>query len=156
MGGKTFKNVGALCPVTMKMLKHLPDVMLSGFSFFEPGAILRPHVGPDRSALICHLAIKIPGQCGIVVAGVKKEWVEGKCLIFDDTLLHSAWNQSKDLRAILFVSFRRPGFKKIPKDVLEKWDIFGKQLAVNAIQFCKNEAPKYSKFAQECFSPHTK
>jgi beta-hydroxylase len=35
-------------------------------------------------------------------------WEEGRSLIFDDTFEHEAWNDSDDLRVVLFVDLLRP------------------------------------------------
>jgi beta-hydroxylase len=47
-------------------------------------------------------------QCGIEVDGETYHWKNGESLIFDDTYQHRAWNQSDELRVVLFVDFLRP------------------------------------------------
>jgi len=35
-------------------------------------------------------------------------WREGECLVFDDTLAHTAWNLGAGDRTVLLVTFARP------------------------------------------------
>jgi beta-hydroxylase len=41
-----------------------------------------------------------------------RNWVEGECLIFDDTFEHEAWNNSNETRIVLLLDFLRPGVEK--------------------------------------------
>jgi len=34
-------------------------------------------------------------------------WSVGESLIFDDTLMHEAWNNSGEMRVVLFIDFKR-------------------------------------------------
>jgi ornithine lipid ester-linked acyl 2-hydroxylase len=45
----------------------------------------------------------------MTVAGETRTWIEGKCLVFDDTSVHEAWNKSDSDRLILLLDFLRPG-----------------------------------------------
>ncbi len=51
----------------------------------------------------------MPERCRLRVADETREWQEGKCLIFDDTVEHEAWNDSNQIRGNLMVDFLRPG-----------------------------------------------
>jgi beta-hydroxylase len=35
-------------------------------------------------------------------------WCEGRSLVFDDVFEHEAWNDSDEIRVVLFVDFERP------------------------------------------------
>lgn len=37
-----------------------------------------------------------------------RNWQDGKCLIFDDTVKHEAWNYSDKTRIVLLVDFKKP------------------------------------------------
>jgi beta-hydroxylase len=41
-----------------------------------------------------------------------RNWVEGECLIFDDTIEHEAWNHSNQSRIVLLLDFLRPDVEK--------------------------------------------
>lgn len=99
------------CPKTAELLTLLPryphfrDAM---FSLLAPGRIIPPHQDFTNLYLTCHLGIQVPPGCGIEVAGRKREWREGKCLIFDSSYVHSAWNRGNDTRLVLLIDFLHP------------------------------------------------
>ena len=43
-------------------------------------------------------------------------WEEGRCLIFDVTVEHEAWNRSARDRLVLLFDFVRPGLGDVPLD----------------------------------------
>ena len=49
-----------------------------------------------------------PTSCGIKVGGEVRHWREGQTLFFDDGYEHSAWNESGQTRAVLFLDIVRP------------------------------------------------
>ena len=51
----------------------------------------------------------VPVGCRLRVADDTRPWQEGKCLIFDDTVEHEAWNDSDQMRGTLLLDFLRPG-----------------------------------------------
>ena len=81
------------------------------FSILEPGKKIIPHKGPSTGCLRYHLGLKIPKDkenCYITVNDEKYHWEEGKGLIFDDTYIHSVYNNTDEPRIILFVDIERP------------------------------------------------
>jgi len=101
----------AQCPETANALAKIPNVRTAFFSIFEPGAALKEHRGPYKGVLRYHLGLITPAQpsrCGIAFGGETRFWQEGKSLIFDDTHPHRAWNDSDEVRVVLFVDFDRP------------------------------------------------
>ncbi len=109
--GLRFEDNIARCPATWAALSGVPSLTTAFFSVLEPGKRLPPHRGPYKGVLRYHLGILIPERadaCGIDVAGEQRHWREGDSLIFDDTFVHSAWNDSAERRIVLFVDFARP------------------------------------------------
>jgi beta-hydroxylase len=108
--GHRVRSNCARCPETDRLLRTIPGLKSAFFSILLPGKEIGLHRGPYNGVLRYHLGLKIPaGQtCGITVGGQTAHWQEGGSLIFDDTYLHKAWNRSNEIRAILFVDFRRP------------------------------------------------
>jgi aspartyl/asparaginyl beta-hydroxylase (cupin superfamily) len=98
-----------LCPITAAAIEAVPGMTTAGFSCLGPGTKLSPHVGYTKSILRLHLGLIVPENCGICVGGETRCWEEGKCLVFDDTTEHSAWNDSDKPRIVLLVDFLRPG-----------------------------------------------
>ncbi len=99
------------CPATTKLIKRIPGMKTAFFSILAPGKRLREHRGPYKGVLRLHLALLIPEpaeNCGIRVRSETRHWQEGKILIFDDTIVHEAWNQTDKPRVVLFVDVMRP------------------------------------------------
>lgn len=99
------------CPETSKLISQLDDVHIAMFSILEPGKIIIPHKGPSTSCLRLHLGLKIPSDksnCFIKVNDDDFYWEEGKTMIFDDTFVHSVYNNTNETRIVLFVDIERP------------------------------------------------
>ena len=97
------------CPRTCEILGLLDGIGLAGFSRMAPGTHIDPHAGWAANEYRLHLGLVVPVGCRLRVANETRAWREGKCLIFDDTVEHEAWNESTEIRANLMVDFLRPG-----------------------------------------------
>jgi ornithine lipid ester-linked acyl 2-hydroxylase len=101
-----------LCPETAKLVKTIPGMITAGFSRLAPESHIVPHAGKPTNVLRCHLGLSVPEKCALRVADEIKPWVNGKCMVFDDTSEHEAWNLSAVPRDILLLDFRIPeGFQ---------------------------------------------
>lgn len=103
----------ARCPTIAGVLKSddvaRTSIGMSYLSRLGPGARIAPHSGPTNVRLRCHLGIGIPrGDCAISVGGVVKRWSSGTCIVFDDSLEHSAWNLAQTARLVLVVDVWHP------------------------------------------------
>ena len=107
MGNKIKANCD-LCPETVKILEQIPDMTTAGFSMLLPGTHIKPHEGFTKMVLRCHLGLSVPQPetCVLKVNGVEQSWQEGKCLIFDDTYTHEAWNKGDKPRIVLLIDFK--------------------------------------------------
>src|SRR5207253_1597775 len=114
---KTFYGYGLrndvnceFCPTTSRLLSRIPGMTTAFFSILLPGKRIPSHRGPYNGVLRYHLGLKVPdpARCGIIVGGEEAHWKEGKSLVFDDSFQHEAWNDSNDIRVVLFVDFARP------------------------------------------------
>lgn len=83
------------------------DVVNAGFSLLQPGTEIVPHYGYTSDVLRYHLGLDCPENCGIEVDGQRYTWRDGESFVFDDTLLHSAWNRGDRPRLILLVDVAR-------------------------------------------------
>ncbi len=97
-----------LCPETTSLIEKIPGIITAGFSSLAPGTHIHPHVGYTNKVLRCHLGLVVPDQCLLRVSDQTRSWQEGKCLIFDDTFEHEAWNKSDKTRIVLLLDFQRP------------------------------------------------
>lgn len=98
------------CPSTAAVAARVPGLTLAGFSRLASGAHIRPHVGGDRGVLRCHLGVVVPPDCALRVGGETRRWEERRCLVFDDTIEHEAWNRSDAARIVLLLDFLRTGW----------------------------------------------
>ena len=93
------------------------------FLEWAPGTHIAPHSGWAENEFRLHLGLVVPDRCRLRVANETRPWQEGKCLIFDDTVEHEAWNDSSSIRGNLMVDFLRPGMTEfstqVPDDVRE-------------------------------------
>jgi beta-hydroxylase len=106
-----------LCPETTKLVAQIPGLQTAGFSKLAPGAHITPHTGYPEGLLRCHLGLVVPGHCALRVGPEVRTWEPGRCLVFDDTTEHEAWNRSDRDRVVLLLDFKAPpgvlpGFEK--------------------------------------------
>jgi beta-hydroxylase len=101
----------ARCPKTAALLDEVPGLTTAFFSILSPHKRIGAHRGPWRGVLRYHLAVKVPSPAsaaGISVGGEVAHWEEGRSLLFDDGYEHEAWNETDDVRVVLFVDVLRP------------------------------------------------
>ena len=92
------------CPKTTEVLKRIPNLRTAGFSKLGAGAHIKPHKGYTDAVLRCHLGLVIPeGDCALKVEETVYNWQEGKAFIFNDRLLHEAWNYTDSDRYVLLL-----------------------------------------------------
>jgi aspartyl/asparaginyl beta-hydroxylase (cupin superfamily) len=99
------------CPETVRILKKIPGMKTAMFSILAPKKHIPEHRGMWKGMLRYHLGLIIPGpegSCRIRVGQDVRTWDEGKSLVFDDSHLHEAWNDSDQYRVVLFVDVVRP------------------------------------------------
>lgn len=98
-------------PLTRSLLRIIPGCTTAMFSILEPGRELVTHRGPNHGVLRYHLALVVPpeaNKCTLTVNEEMRHWYEGQDLLFDDTLPHSAKNQTHNVRVVLFLDVLRP------------------------------------------------
>ena len=119
-GLKSLRNMRR-CPKTVRALRSIPGVKTVFFSILSPGKQIPVHKGPYNGVLRYHLGLVVPKKrenCAIWINGQFHHWEEGKSLIFDDSFYHAAWNNTDEVRAILFLDFVRP--MKFPFNLLNR------------------------------------
>lgn len=97
-----------LCPATVDLVRHIPGMITAAFSRLAPGAHIIPHAGKPVGVLRCHMGIDVPEKCGLRVAEDIRRWENGRCLVFDDTSEHEAWNLDHRPRTVLLLDFKAP------------------------------------------------
>jgi len=119
-GARRIEENCALCPETARRIEQLPGgtVREAMVSLLEPKAYIKPHRDSGNQLLTCHLGLRIPSDCAIRVGGDTRTWSEGRCLIFDTTFEHEAWNKSDEPRVVLLVDFWHPDLTKVEREFL--------------------------------------
>ncbi len=127
--GRFIEENCARAPETTKLLRQVSGLSTAFFSILEPHQHITPHFGYYKGFLRYHLGVKIPNDntdrtCWLRVnddpetnekrdrsriGDVEKYyWHEGEGVLFDDTYLHDAANESDDIRVVLFLDLRKP------------------------------------------------
>jgi beta-hydroxylase len=135
--GQPIPAACARCPRTSETLQRIPGLSMAGYSRLAPHAHVKPHVGWAKSVYRLHLGLVVPESCRLRVANETRSWQEGRCLIFDDTVEHEAWNDSDAPRGVLLLDFLRPGVSgevhdHIPEEVRQYAEqLFGARQSTN-------------------------
>lgn len=103
--GNRLQEQCALCPETARLVESIPGMTTAGFSRMAPGTEIHPHRGYTDEVLRCHLGLIVPPDCGLRVGEETRSWEPGRCLVFDDTIEHAAWNRGSESRVILLIDF---------------------------------------------------
>lgn len=109
--GERVEEVCRLCPETDRLLGSIPGVAEFGttlFSALGPHSHIAPHYGYTNAKLRCQLPLRVPRDCKLKVGDREVEQEEGTCIVFDDSFLHAAWNESDELRFVLVFDFFHP------------------------------------------------
>lgn len=109
--GVEARRNAARCPATAAAVRAVPGMQTAMFSVLEPGKRLPPHRGPYKGLLRVQVGLEVPAdprQCWIEVDGVRLHWREGRAIVFDDTRVHQAANESHASRCVLFLDVLRP------------------------------------------------
>lgn len=78
------------------------------YSWLDPKYKVKGHHSADNFRVRCQLALDIPGDCFLKVAGEERTWTEGKVLLLDDSFWHEAVNNSDKHRLVFLTDFWHP------------------------------------------------
>jgi beta-hydroxylase len=117
----------ALAPKTAALLRGIPGVYTAFFSVLEPHQHIKAHWGYWKGFVRYHLGVLIPdnnrdntcwirinpdaqsrtGDRAAIAQGEKYHWHDGEAVLFDDTFLHEAANETDSVRVVLFLDVAR-------------------------------------------------
>jgi beta-hydroxylase len=108
--GYTHHSAKKLCPRTVEILEKIPAVNGAMLSLLPVGSQLTRHLDPLAVSLRYHLGLSTPNddRCFINVDGHTYSWRDGEVLMFDETYLHFARNDTGQDRLILMCDIERP------------------------------------------------
>ena len=124
--GEAFAAHLAACPATAAALAQVPLTRIDGhapevlFSLLSPGTVIKPHHGVTNSRVVTHLPLIVPPDCALEVGGVEHAWTEGRCVTFDDSFLHAAWNRSDRLRVVMILDTWHPRLREVEVQALKR------------------------------------
>ncbi len=125
--GKDLLSAEKSCPKTVALLKSIPSIKAAMFASLPPGAKLVRHRDPYAGSLRYHLGLVTPNDtnCFINVDGENYHWKDGEAVMFDETYIHYAANNTDQQRIVLFCDIERPLHTKIMR-AFNRW--FGLQI----------------------------
>jgi aspartate beta-hydroxylase len=123
--GKLIEEHAARCPRTVAALaENAPMCRVPGrapvtfFSALKPGTHIGAHNGATNSRLTVHMPLIIPPNCALRVGGETHVWTPGELVMFDDTIVHEAWNYSDRLRVVLIFDIWHPMLTALERDLV--------------------------------------
>jgi aspartate beta-hydroxylase len=133
--GKRLAEHCARCPQTTALLDATPMVRIRDhapetlFSVLRPGTHILPHRGVTNTRLVTHLPLIVPRDCALRVGGETRAWQVDRCVTFDDTFEHEAWNRSDETRVVLILDCWNPDLSQAEQaavtDLVEAIGDFG-------------------------------
>lgn len=98
----------AEAPLLGALVSQDGRVMTAQYLRLGPGAKVAPHQGRAVGVGRFHLGLIVPDGCALQVGAIRRSWVEGEWLAFDDVRTHSTWNNSDSDRVVLSLDFEHP------------------------------------------------
>lgn len=112
-----------LAPVAASILEELlqssPYIQQFCFLALHPRSRLPVHADIANFLVSCHLGVEVPENSGLVVAGEARAAQEGHCYCFNNSYLHSAYNDSDRDRWVLAVHQTHPELTPIEKSAIK-------------------------------------
>lgn len=124
--GRRYDANCSKAPFTAAQLERLPLGKVPGhgpeclFSILGPGSEIQRHTGVTNTRVVTHLPLIVPSDCAIRVGGVVHAWAPGRCVSFDDTFEHEAWNRSDQTRVILLFDTWNPHLDEAERDAVSQ------------------------------------
>ncbi|MEE4250673.1 MAG: aspartyl/asparaginyl beta-hydroxylase domain-containing protein [Alcanivoracaceae bacterium] len=99
-----------LAPKTRALIDQVPGMNIALFAVLMPGKRLNKHHDPFAYTVRYSLGLSTPNDkaCGLMINGDHYTWKDGESIIFDETYLHSAYNDTDKPRIILMTDIDRP------------------------------------------------
>ena len=127
----------SLCPITAAAVRSLPGIMIGSIfgnafiSVLAPGTTVESHCGPSNARHRLHFPLVVPTATArsfppqLKLPDRRTTWTEGKCFIFDDSLVHSVEypnpSMAEDVhqpRVVLIADLWHPALSTIEREVI--------------------------------------
>jgi len=120
--GAEFPENRAMCPETVRIIEGEPKVAnYAYFGSLDPEGYIAPHRAQYNWVFTVHLGLIVPSDSAMRVgAGEARSWEEGKCMVFDASFEHEAWNRGDFTRFIFLVTTWHPDLTDIEISLLKR------------------------------------
>lgn len=89
------------------------------FLVLDPGARIGPHTDIENYFVTCQMGIAVPQRCGIRAGDEARRWIEGECLLFDNSFTHEVWNDDpQHPRIVLSLSTMHPNLTAVERQAI--------------------------------------
>jgi Aspartyl/Asparaginyl beta-hydroxylase len=142
--GERIDAVCDLCPETARLLESIPGAASFGkvlFSALAAHTYLIPHCGTSNVKLRCQLPLRVPAGCCLRIGEQTVRLEEGKCVLFDDSFLHTAWNPSDQPRFVLLFDFYHPDLTALEVEYLSQVALLDQARKAHPGQVKADETP---------------
>lgn len=125
-GGHAVDTHLARCPQTAAALAQVEMADIDGlcpnamFSALAPHTEIPPHHGETNARLVVHLPLIVPDRCLYRVGFEERRWEVGRLLFFDDSIEHTARNDSDELRVVLIFDVWNPLLSAGERDLVRE------------------------------------
>lgn len=93
------------------------------FASMQPGSDIKLHSDFTNFVLTSHLALVIPengnNKCRLTIGDEERQWMEGEVMAFDTSIMHSAVNESDEVRYILMFRIWHPDLTQAERDAIQ-------------------------------------
>ena len=107
-------------PFLFELVGKISGVISVSYSLLKPGTHIVPHKGYDdysEKMYRFHMGMIIPeGDIGIRVEKDIRKWKNAKSFVFDDFMIHEAWNFTCQNRLVLIIDFLKDE-NKLPDSI---------------------------------------
>lgn len=124
-GGREIENC-KLCPYTTSLIDNVKSIMSSinicyvYFSKIAPGTHIKPHFGVSNIRIRFQLPL-ISSKSWMRVDEEKKEYIDGKSFLFDDTYNHEVKNEGDTDRVIFLMDVYHPDLTEKEIEIVKKY-----------------------------------
>ena len=117
-----FPDNRAMCPQATRIIAKDPRVEnYVIFSALDPGGHIQLHHATYNWTFNIHLGLIVPENCALRVGEEEpRSWEEGKCLVFDGSFEHEAWNRGDFTRFILLIAIFHPDLTDVEVSLLKQ------------------------------------
>lgn len=97
-------------PTLCNLVKQCPEIVSCVVSILPGKKGIPIHVGYYKGFIRYQLGVIIPKEtekCYLCVNGEKYNWKEGEDVMFDDTFAHKVYNETEDIRVVVYMDIER-------------------------------------------------